>query len=151
MMLQRCSRSTVRVFSQLFPRAAFSTHAHPVQVANPSFRLACAPVRLVWKSRRNMSSSVAAAVDTSIVAEAPHAAEERNPLLEDVVLPLWDKIETHHVVPGVKALLKSLHVAIDELEQSVQPSWEGLLEPLERISDRHQRVWGIVSHLKVRV
>lgn len=26
--------------------------------------------------------------------------------------------------------------------------WEGLVEPLEKISDRHQRTWGVVSHLK---
>ncbi len=25
------------------------------------------------------------------------------------------------------------------------------MAPLERIGDRHQRIWGIVSHLKVRV
>lgn len=37
---------------------------------------------------------------------------------------------------------------IDKLEASVTPSWAGLVEPLERISDRHQRVWGVVSHLK---
>ncbi|MEW5309432.1 MAG: hypothetical protein WDW38_001321 [Sanguina aurantia] len=81
------------------------------------------------------------------MTEAPVAAEV-NPLLSHGVLPLFDQIETRHVVPGVKALLQSLHLAIDELEQTVQPSWEGLLEPLERISDRHQRVWGVVSHLK---
>lgn len=83
------------------------------------------------------------------MTEAPVAAEV-NPLLSHGVLPLFDQIETRHVVPGVKALLQSLHLAIDELELTVQPSWEGLLEPLERISDRHQRVWGVVSHLKVR-
>jgi len=26
--------------------------------------------------------------------------------------------------------------------------WENLLDPLERIADKHQRTWGIVSHLK---
>lgn len=53
------------------------------------------------------------------------------------------------MVPGVRALLKELHEAIDELEKNVQPTWQGLVEPLERIGDKHQRTWGIVSHLKV--
>lgn len=71
-----------------------------------------------------------------------------NPLLADVVFPLYDKVKPEHVVPGMRALLAQLHKDIDALEASVQPSWEGLVEPLERLTDRHQRTWGIVSHLK---
>lgn len=48
----------------------------------------------------------------------------------------------------MRALLASLHADIDALEASVTPTWQGLVEPLERISDRHQRTWGVVSHLK---
>lgn len=32
----------------------------------------------------------------------------------------------------------------------MQPTWEGLVEPLERLSDKIERTWGAVSHLKVR-
>jgi hypothetical protein len=46
-------------------------------------------------------------------------------------------------------MLAELHAAIDELEKNVQPTWKGLVEPLERIGDKHSRTWGIVSHLKV--
>lgn len=35
-----------------------------------------------------------------------------------------------------------------ELERSVEPTWPKLVEPLERILDRLQVVWGIVNHLK---
>jgi len=48
----------------------------------------------------------------------------------------------------VRFLLAQLHAAIDKLEAEVQPTWAGLVEPLERIGDRHQRTWGVVSHLK---
>jgi hypothetical protein len=50
----------------------------------------------------------------------------------------------------MRALLGELHKQIDALEAAVEPTWAGLVEPLERISDRHQRTWGVVSHLKVR-
>lgn len=64
-------------------------------------------------------------------------------------LPQYDQVKSEHVVPGVRALLKQLHAEIDALEASVEPTWEGLVAPLERIADRHQRIWGIVGHLKV--
>lgn len=71
-----------------------------------------------------------------------------NPLLADVVFPAFDEVKAEHVVPGMRALLSELQAEIDRLEGSVEPTWEGLVQPLERISDRHQRIWGIVSHLK---
>jgi oligopeptidase A len=69
--------------------------------------------------------------------------------LQDVVFPLYDQVKPEHVVPGMRALLAQLHKDIDALEAAVTPSWEGLVEPLEKLTDRHQRTWGIVSHLKV--
>jgi len=30
----------------------------------------------------------------------------------------------------------------------VQPTWQGLVEPLERVVDRLGRAWGAVNHLK---
>lgn len=65
------------------------------------------------------------------------------------MLPLYDQIKAEHVVPGMRHLLGDLHKAIDSLESSVQPTWQGLVEPLERIADKHQRTWGVVQHLKV--
>jgi len=32
---------------------------------------------------------------------------------------------------------------------AVEPSWEGLVQPLEKLTDKHSRIWGIVTHLKV--
>jgi hypothetical protein len=69
--------------------------------------------------------------------------------LQDAVFPLYDQVQPEHVVPGMRALLGQLHKDIDALEASVTPSWEGLVEPLEKLTDKHQRTWGVVSHLKV--
>lgn len=52
-------------------------------------------------------------------------------------------------MPGIKTLLAELNSNLDELEKTVQSTWEGLVEPLERLSDRVERTWGAVSHLKV--
>jgi oligopeptidase A len=65
------------------------------------------------------------------------------------VFPKFDEVKAEHVVPGMRALLTRLHAEIDALEAGVEPTWAGLVEPLERISDRHSRTWGVVSHLKV--
>ena len=54
------------------------------------------------------------------------------------------------MVPGIRALLAELNENLDNLEKSVQPTWEGLVEPLERLSDKIERTWGAVSHLKVQ-
>ncbi|KAH7520402.1 hypothetical protein FEM48_Zijuj08G0140100 [Ziziphus jujuba var. spinosa] len=35
-----------------------------------------------------------------------------------------------------------------ELERTVEPSWPKLVEPLEKIVDRYNVVWGVISHLK---
>lgn len=37
---------------------------------------------------------------------------------------------------------------LEELERTVEPSWSKLVEPLEKITDRLNVVWGIVNHLK---
>ena len=61
---------------------------------------------------------------------------------------MFDQAKPEHVVPGIKSLLEDLHREIDELEVNVQPTWTGLVEPLERITDRLGRAWGTVGHLK---
>eukprot|EP00798_Chlamydomonas_sp_ICE-L_P012620 gene12620-15848_t len=71
-----------------------------------------------------------------------------NPLLEDWTFPPYDRVEACHVVPGIMSLLSSLNEEIDSLEKNVTPTWEGLVNPLEMISDKLQRTWGIVGHLK---
>lgn len=70
-----------------------------------------------------------------------------NPLLDTSGPPRFAEILPEHVVPGMRALLAELGQALDALEASAEPTWDGVIEPLERIGDRLARVWGTVGHL----
>jgi oligopeptidase A len=75
------------------------------------------------------------------------ATTDENPLLELSPYPRFDCIRPEHVVPAVRQLLAELAVELQQLEVQAQPSWEGLIAPLERLSDRLSVTWGIVGHL----
>ena len=72
---------------------------------------------------------------------------ETNPLLQSSVFPRFDLIRPEHVVPAMQQLLAELETALQRLEAQAQPTWEGLVEPLERLTDRLNVTWGIVGHL----
>jgi oligopeptidase A len=76
------------------------------------------------------------------------AQSVENPLLNTSPFPLWDEVKAEHVVPAIRQLLEETSSEIDALEKNVEPTWGGLVEPLERIVDRLGRAWGTVSHLK---
>lgn len=82
------------------------------------------------------------------VATISPASVDSNPLLKDFDFPPFDVVRAEDVVPGVRELLGRLEVDLAELERSVRPTWPDLVEPLEKIVDRLQVVWGIVNHLK---
>ncbi|RZC78131.1 hypothetical protein C5167_002360 [Papaver somniferum] len=69
-------------------------------------------------------------------------------ILEDFVFPPFDVVEPKHVRPGIKTLLKQLENDLVVLEKSVEPTWPKLVDPLEKILDRLQLVWGIIDHLQ---
>lgn len=73
---------------------------------------------------------------------------EGNPLLQEGPFPRFDAVEPKHVCPGIRAVLQQLENDLAELERTVQPTWSGLVEPLEKIVDRLSVVWGVVNHLK---
>jgi oligopeptidase A len=70
-----------------------------------------------------------------------------NPLLDASGLPRFDEIRVEHVEPGMRTLLDELATDLQALEASARPTWEALLEPLERLQDRLAFTWGIVGHL----
>jgi oligopeptidase A len=74
-------------------------------------------------------------------------AQEANPLLLSSRYPRFDLIRSPHVVPAMRQLLEELDTELKELEASLRPTWEGLVEPLERLGDRLSVPWGIVGHL----
>ena len=71
----------------------------------------------------------------------------KNPLLEASGLPRFDLIEPEHVEPALRELLAQLSSELGALEREAAPSWQALVEPLERTGDRLDRTWGVVGHL----
>ena len=76
------------------------------------------------------------------------SATDQSSGLQKNFFPLWDQVKAEHVKPGILHIIGELNDELTELEKNVKPTWDGLIEPLERISDRISRAWGTVSHLK---
>jgi oligopeptidase A len=72
---------------------------------------------------------------------------EPNPLLQPATLPRFDEIRPEHVVPTIRHLLGELETELQQVEADLQPTWDHLVAPLERIEDRLTSVWGVVGHL----
>ena len=70
-----------------------------------------------------------------------------NPLLVLEGLPRFDRIEPQHIQPAVKALLEQSEAGLKKIEAEAQPSWEGLMQPLEELDYPWERSWGSVGHL----
>eukprot|EP00899_Mesostigma_viride_P011212 jgi/Mesvir1/20091/Mv13335-RA.1 len=86
----------------------------------------------------------------TVTAEGSFSLEKpaENPLLADAGFPLFDKVNATHVVPAMKYLLTELGEELAQLENNVQPSWDSLAHPLEKIGDKLGIAWGVVGHLK---
>lgn len=70
-----------------------------------------------------------------------------NPLLKGQGLPPFADIQPEHVVPAMAQLLAELESELANLEAHVTPTWSGLVEPIDRLSERLRWSWGIVGHL----
>ncbi|MGB6300290.1 MAG: M3 family metallopeptidase [Rivularia sp. (in: cyanobacteria)] len=70
-----------------------------------------------------------------------------NPLLKCSGLPSFTEIKPEHVEPALNQLLSELNEELTQLEADVKPTWNDLVEPLERLTERLTWSWGIVSHL----
>jgi oligopeptidase A len=75
------------------------------------------------------------------------AKAEANSLHLYGALPRFDLFDPARVESGITTLLAELESDLARLEQSIEPSWEGLIEPLEGLSERLGFAWGIVGHL----
>jgi oligopeptidase A len=71
----------------------------------------------------------------------------QNPLLVDTGFPLFDRVKPEHVVPAMRQVLKHANERIDWLEQNLEPTWAGLIHPLEDLDIAFEYSWGVVSHL----
>ncbi|WGV25355.1 M3 family metallopeptidase [Halotia branconii] len=71
----------------------------------------------------------------------------QNPLLKGSGLPPFAEIQPEQVVPAFKELLAELDQQLTTLETNLQPTWSGLVEPLEELTERLTWSWGVVNHL----
>ena len=69
-------------------------------------------------------------------------------------LPKWSSIKDEHVKPAITAAVAAANAEIDAIEkrlalaESPPSTWAELMDPLERLSEKLSRPWGVVSHLK---
>jgi oligopeptidase A len=76
-----------------------------------------------------------------------NAIISNNPLLKGSGLPSFADITPAQVVPAFNQLLAELDKELTALEANVEPTWNGLVVPLERLTERLTWSWGAVSHL----
>ncbi len=70
-----------------------------------------------------------------------------NPLLQLTSLPDFNAIRAEHVVPTIRQLLEQTAAEQQQLEADLEPTWAGLMQPLERLENRLSLAWGAVGHL----
>nr|WP_326520983.1 M3 family metallopeptidase [Leptothoe kymatousa] len=75
------------------------------------------------------------------------ASPATNPFLVGYGLPPFDQFRPEQVESAVAALLDDLTTALEALEKSMTPTWQGLAEPLTKISERLGWTWGVLGHL----
>lgn len=78
----------------------------------------------------------------------PQSTLADNPLLVSEGLPRFDRIEPYHIQPAIQALLEQSKVSLKKIEEQAEPTWEGLLQPLEELDNPWERSWGPVGHLQ---
>ena len=69
------------------------------------------------------------------------------PLLQGQGLPPFPEITPEQVVPAMTELLTEANAALTKLEANIIPTWAGLVEPLDRLTERIGWSWSIVGHL----
>ncbi|MBR7800170.1 M3 family metallopeptidase [Undibacterium fentianense] len=71
-----------------------------------------------------------------------------NPLLDFSDLPRFDAISPEHVSPAMDQLLAECRKVVTQLEAPIANiEWDNFVTPLETVTEKLGRAWGIVSHL----
>ena len=75
-----------------------------------------------------------------------------NSLLDFSDLPRFDIFSPADVTPAITQLLDEARALVDKLEApDASADWDNFVEPLERVTERLGRAWGIVGHLNAVV
>lgn len=72
---------------------------------------------------------------------------ELNPILNWDIFPDFSAITPEHVVPAMQEAVARSVADLEALEAERPTTWHGLLVPLERLTDRVTRAWGLATHL----
>jgi oligopeptidase A len=72
---------------------------------------------------------------------------QTNPLLNWTTLPDFEAITAEHVQPAMEAVLAQAETDLTALEGTDPAEWYDLLVPMEKLADRVERTWSVVSHL----
>ena len=71
-----------------------------------------------------------------------------NPLLDFSALPRFTEVRPEHVTPAVEQLLQhDRDIVARLLADTVAPTWENFVQPLDDTNEQMSRAWGQVSHL----
>jgi oligopeptidase A len=70
-----------------------------------------------------------------------------NPFLNSGYYPAFDRMQPEHVVPALRTMLADASAAVDNLEKSAAPTWDGLMDPLYRACQPVTETWTFVSHM----
>ena len=75
-----------------------------------------------------------------------------NALLDFTDLPRFDLFTPEQVTPAISQLLDEARATVTSLEAPDAPfSWQDFVLPLERVTERLGRAWGVVGHLNAVV
>ena len=71
-----------------------------------------------------------------------------NPLLDFGGLPRFSLIRPEHVAPALESLLAEARAERERLlSENLTPGWDTLVQPLEDMNEKIQRMWSPVGHL----
>lgn len=70
-----------------------------------------------------------------------------NPLLNFSTLINFNQIQAQHIEPAIEALINECTAFLAQLEKNTSTSWEECITPLENVTEKLSRAWGVVEHL----
>ncbi|MBU0744053.1 MAG: hypothetical protein KKE11_01590, partial [Gammaproteobacteria bacterium] len=72
---------------------------------------------------------------------------EENPLLQNSILPRFDKIKPEHFEPAIEQGIKENKDTIEKLLAQKKYTWDNFIAPLDEASERISIIWDTVRHL----
>ena len=75
-----------------------------------------------------------------------------NPLLDFSALPRFSSMTPADVKPAIEQLIKDANATVETIAiDSAHPTWQNFVTPLDDVTERLSRAWGVVGHLNAVV